>query len=56
MTVVCNLHDSRLDNNDDDVLVVTSEFGRDVKLTFKGQTIQVNGYELKKAVDNCCNT
>lgn len=57
MTVICEISESTIEiPREDQFLVVESDFGKDVKLRFKGETIVVNGDALKKAVDNCCNT
>lgn len=57
MKVTCEISESTIEiPREGQFLVVESDFGKDVKLRFKGETIVVNGDALKKAVDNCCNT
>ena len=56
MKVTCEISESTLEiPRADQFLVVESEFGKDVKLKFKGETIVVNSDALKKAIDNCTN-
>lgn len=57
MEVICKIPKSTYEIcKDDDILIVESDYGKDVKLKFKDQCIVVNGEALKKAIDNCCNT
>jgi len=53
MNVECKLQDY---DNDKDELIVQSDMGlTTVKLIFHGETIKIDGYQLKKAIDNCMN-
>ena len=44
-----------LDNEDIDVLVLSSEDEDWIKLSFKGETVEVIAGELKDAIDNAIN-
>lgn len=56
MKVTCEISESTLEiPKEDQFLIVESDFGRDVKLRFKGGTVVVNSDALKKAIDNCTN-
>lgn len=56
MEVICKIPKSTYEiRKEDEMLIVESDFGQDVKLTFKDQSIVVNGSALRKAIENCCN-
>lgn len=56
MKVTCKISESTIEiPREDQFLVVESDFGKDVILRFKGETIVVNSEALKKAIDNCTN-
>lgn len=60
MDVKCRVKESTLDIQpigSETYLVVESTMWpvKDVRLKFKGVSIDVNAEQLKKAIDNCCN-
>ena len=60
MDVVCRVRESTLDIQpigSETYIVVESTMWppADVRLTFKGVSIDVNAEQLKKAIVNCCN-